>query len=552
MSENPSPAEGRHCGGSRLSARWTTALATALFPTALSAQGTDGLLASPPHAGVVEPLKPPDVAPLNGFLDIDGHERPFTPASEQAFNAPRGAPRYWLAAAEDLVFLGFGTAFYWLRTDINQKDWDRPSLMDRLTLAAVRFDNNDSLTNHVVHPFSGAAYYATARVNNIDPLPASLYAFGGSLVWESALEWRELISINDMVFTSVGGLAMGEFFFQMGEYATTRRHPNWLGTVGEWTFGMPRAVHRAIFDDQPPHSELPPDALGLDSSRSHRFYVAPQFMTIADRMTHERMYGLVAEAELARLPGFGRPGRFATTFSQGNFTEASVETNTNENDGLDLDLWFLATFWGRYAQTYDLPAPGEEPAGHATMIGLSTALRYADHHFLDRRDQVAVCHLLGPNFSFFGQTGSLRTRLDANAHVDFAAIRSLAFEDWRRDHDPTGVKSVLVDQNYQFHMGGSTRVRASAQWGPALAGVRGAFGLYESLEGADRFEEKVSHDLHGSERLWEWGAWVGGSVPPAHLEIRLGLDAFGRDSHIADVRVRRWDLRTRLSVGAIF
>jgi hypothetical protein len=105
--------------------------------------------------------------PSGWFLDQDGQTRDFEALYRTGFGVARGPPHHGAAILENATILAIGTAYYWLRADINRADWDRPDLADRFTLKAVRFDNNESLTNHVGHPLAGASYYAFARVSNL-------------------------------------------------------------------------------------------------------------------------------------------------------------------------------------------------------------------------------------------------------------------------------------------------------------------------------------------------------------------------------------------------
>lgn len=42
----------------------------------------------------------------------------------------------------------------------------------------------------------------------------------GSLWWEYVAEWREVISLNDNIITSIGGYAAGEPWFNSGNISS--------------------------------------------------------------------------------------------------------------------------------------------------------------------------------------------------------------------------------------------------------------------------------------------------------------------------------------------
>jgi len=78
-------------------------------------------------------------------------------------------------------------------------------------------DSNCFQTNWT-HALSGTMYYNFARTNGFNILESSVFTTLSSFYWEFVVEWREVISINDNIFTSFGGVSIGESFFQLGSY----------------------------------------------------------------------------------------------------------------------------------------------------------------------------------------------------------------------------------------------------------------------------------------------------------------------------------------------
>jgi hypothetical protein len=65
--------------------------------------------------------------------------------------------------------------------------------------------------------------------SNYYSIPASfLWSFGGSLMWEYFGEWREQVSLNDMIFTPTLGALTGEFFIQTGNFIESRMKPGFF------------------------------------------------------------------------------------------------------------------------------------------------------------------------------------------------------------------------------------------------------------------------------------------------------------------------------------
>ncbi len=71
------------------------------------------------------------------------------------------------------------------------------------------WDNDQFSTNLFAHPYHGSLYFNAARSNGCNFLESAPYALAGSLMWEIAAE-VEPPAINDLVATTVGGIALGE------------------------------------------------------------------------------------------------------------------------------------------------------------------------------------------------------------------------------------------------------------------------------------------------------------------------------------------------------
>lgn len=71
------------------------------------------------------------------------------------------------------------------------------------------WDNDQFSTNLFAHPYHGGLYFNTARSNGLNFWESIPYPIAGSLMWEFCGE-REPAAINDLIATSLGGIALGE------------------------------------------------------------------------------------------------------------------------------------------------------------------------------------------------------------------------------------------------------------------------------------------------------------------------------------------------------
>jgi len=153
----------------------------------------------------------------------DGY--PSGPASPGSPEKPRDAwgvtHNYGWAAAEVLGINIFSSAFneYMRNGNFNQispRSWWE-NIKD-----GFGFDDNEFRTNQYVHPFNGAAYFNSARSNGLGYWTSSGYALFGAFFWECCGETHPM-SLNDMVSTGIGGIALGEMQYRLSSEILNNR-----------------------------------------------------------------------------------------------------------------------------------------------------------------------------------------------------------------------------------------------------------------------------------------------------------------------------------------
>lgn len=75
------------------------------------------------------------------------------------------------------------------------------------------WDNDQLGTNMFLHPYHGNLYYNSARSRGYNYWESGAFALGGSAMWELFME-NEHPSINDIIATPIGGMAIGEVFYR--------------------------------------------------------------------------------------------------------------------------------------------------------------------------------------------------------------------------------------------------------------------------------------------------------------------------------------------------
>lgn len=78
------------------------------------------------------------------------------------------------------------------------------------------WDNDHLSTNMFAHPYNGSIFYNAGRSNGYNYWQSSLFAIGGSAMWEMFME-KEYPSTNDIIATPIGGAAIGEVLYRTSD-----------------------------------------------------------------------------------------------------------------------------------------------------------------------------------------------------------------------------------------------------------------------------------------------------------------------------------------------
>ena len=123
----------------------------------------------------------------------------------------------WLAGMEivgfNVALVGYNRVFY------KEDAWSHVSMEQvkhNITHKYWVWDKDNFEINTFRHPVHGSLFYLIARANGMSVAESSLYTLGGTWMWEIFCEAEEP-SINDMVYTCVGGITIGETLWRSGK-----------------------------------------------------------------------------------------------------------------------------------------------------------------------------------------------------------------------------------------------------------------------------------------------------------------------------------------------
>lgn len=422
------------------------------------------------------------------------------------------APRHrklWIAAAEEVVFLGLGTLWYWLDKDRNLLDWDNPSWGERFSGDVLRMDNNGFAINWIWHPLSGAGFHVAPRALGANLFEAMAFSFFTSAAWEYLIEYREKVSINDLIATPVAGVALGEFAHRLALYLhRTPGKPTRAQRVVAWLLGPSEAVHRVRRRDPFDRADEA-DALGYGADIHHRFALRTGYAMAGargeDGLSHASEIRL--DGELIAIPSHLRPGKFRRFFREGDVT--SLRLRMSFGSAHDADLVASTVLFGYYHQEL-----GPALTGHTWLIGGDLLYRYRRMFVPGFRDDFSASDG-GLVVRSWTRTRAGLVDIGLRVGPSFAGIRSFRFGDWRAENPDTVPKAILLKQNYAYHFGGSGSFSLAFQTDHLRAGSRVTAGHYNSIEGLDRTQEEVTHDVKAMESLLDWETFLEWTPLPA-------------------------------------
>lgn len=143
-----------------------------------------------------------------------------------------GRKHFWRAAAE---VAGFNVGLWAFDRYVQKGDFAYISLntIKENFKHGFIWDNDKLGTNMFLHPYTGNLYYNCARSNGFNYWQSSLFAIGGSAMWELFME-SEYPSTNDVIATPIGGTAMGEVAYRASDAILDDRTTGW-GRFGRET-----------------------------------------------------------------------------------------------------------------------------------------------------------------------------------------------------------------------------------------------------------------------------------------------------------------------------
>jgi len=500
-----------------------------------------GLAVTMAPSARTEPVDPCPEGLTGCYRDRDGQLRDAHLEYDRRLDALD--PDHLRALVEESSVLLIGTLWYWLDRSRNLADWDYPSWKQRFSGDAWRFDNNHFPINFAAHPLNGGAFYVLPRLNDHSLAVSSAYALVTSFAWEFLIEFREKVSINDLIVTQGAGMPIGEFANKLFRYANAIPENASLGKkILAWTLGFPYWAHRAA-DGDPTYADGPFDEHGYSSTIGSHLFAGYRAKLHDYGEQPLATHGFTLGGRLSTIPGEGRPGSFAMFFHEADIVSLTLDAGFGQ-DAVEVELYTDNHLLGLYAQ--DLDDSGD---GDALALGLNLAYRYRFWNLNTYNDRLGILHLPGVGTDYTHHSGPVTFSTYWRFNGDFAGLHAPAYGAWAdaNVHPGDRPKSILRKHGYAYAWGLSSRFGGRLELAPIDIKVDGWLGAYDSQEGLDRAQAELTLDPDSDDRILEVQAELGFRVPATPVRLGVGWSSRKRWHRLEGFSIKRsltsWELR---------
>jgi len=483
------------------------------------------------------------------------------PAEFSELSSPR--KKKLRAFLEFATLMGYSQARYWIKYSRFIEDWQyelnwKDQKRRFFSTEALRFDSNAFYLNWT-HAFAGMLYYEFARSNNLSWLQSTIYCAGGSLYWEYIVEWREIISVNDNIFTGIGGIALGESWFEMGRYFMNSSKP--LSRLFGWL--NPFMKVNGWLDRK---QALPPyfHAYNPGAQDVYLFLGYRNSPTSASTGNTGNL-AVSLHSRIITVAEYGLPGRIDQKFSSPFFSQLDFDFMFHGQTREELGATAKIVPFGRFKQNIS-----EDKKGYSLFYGLGSAFylyvkrpvtdydaghmpvnRPEDFHFenpRDFRDKLSAVHVIGPVFdgTYFSRPWSFRLR--AEGYLSFGMINAWALNKYSVDNDVQGMKSTLTYYGYYYALGPALEYSAEIDYKDVRLHGFVSHQFYRSIQGIDRFQSSVVDDSVVRDSRWHSGLKLQYRLPRTDFSLVGAVEWVRRWGKIHEFEDRNLEKRYYLGL----
>lgn len=443
--------------------------------------------------------------------------------------------RYVAAGLMSAAVLGVGTLNYYRQHNPNVvfEDDDYTTFGDsmkhRLDFSAVRFDDNTQLTN-IGHMYAGTVHYNLARSSGLNRWESLLQTFVLSSLWEYIAEYKQSVSLNDQIATTLGGFIVGESVHQMAKILKKDTN-NPIKKILAGIFGGPEKASQWIESRARGQDNMYDDSLG---SAQQDFWSKMGLYINVEKRNGKTVKSGGIESEIINIPKFNEPGEYAGLLLD-DTVQSKLKIEMGRADNLKTFKLFAKTTLAAFYKKKMQLSETEKLSGYQFFVGpammVDTDVRIADHRQNGPNSDIhGVIGVLGNTLDVRAVRGDLQIHAVIDVYGDFGIIRSLSFSPAtnnqypREDYIPSncdGYQSVMCNYSYYYGLGWTKMANFDLRYKALTAGLDASKTTLKSIESLSRFGQ--SQRLNAMDSVSKKGAWVAYEIN-RDIRVELGVE----------------------------
>ena len=461
--------------------------------------------------------------------------------------------RFLRASLESAVLLGVGAAQYWADGSTNSRDWDYEWSWETwkaklVTFEAVRYDDN-SLFLNVGHSASSGLFYLLGRGAGLGVGHSLLVATAGSLAWEYAVEFKEVVSINDVILGSVGGLALMEPVHQIGELLN-RSRPTW----GKWTlgtiFGFAGKLNRALYDDLPPSHADSYDRFGFAADVEHRFAADLGGGQLEPERGADAVgaWGAEVVAEICSLRRDPAAGPIVESVTDAPLISAAVSVLQGPDGTHELRVVTGVVVTGVHRRG------AIAGWGTSVLAGLGSGFEYTSGPSAGggETDHLAILNVAGPVVEVVATRSGAALRAGVALYADFAESEAYAFRGFREAAPSATVRSTLELHGYYHAWGATAAAHLELRLGQWELAIEGRRHWLDSIDSRDRYTDFPGDGLALRDEASRARARLAFMLPGDATALSVSYTEVARWGRVEELAAHRDERRFTAGVSARF
>jgi hypothetical protein len=388
-------------------------------------------------------------------------------------------------------------------------------------------------------------YYSQVRSQGLDPSEATLLTVARSSAKEYAFEFRDEVSINDHINTTLGGFIVGRVLHEFGRLFSS-------GTDSQSTqllraaFGVPQRYNNWISKTKTDNRfDLDSTGFKPDVWGNANLFASSE----APRNPHlrqEAKTGSVGfDGQVIDIPLFESPGHAQRLITDTVFASAFLRKGLTSDSLENFKVFAKTTLAAYYEKDLGRDSEGNL-TGHNLFIGPSMGLEIEDANNAfqqgkdDRTDFHGLVHVAGGTLDLTAYTHGYRIRCIIDVYGDLALMRSYAFERYQNSHDVSHAQDTLKDHDY-YYGGGLTRAiglvlnHDKFEGGVSVSDTR--VGMIHHPILPSQTDEGGVHDRRETAEVW-----VAYQLTDS-LKIRFGVEKNIRSGSVGDTNLTGSDIR---------